>query len=339
MSDNQPSSNNSDLNMIAISTVAARLALDIRGPASQESMDRVVPRLRFLGTKERPSSIDQEFLRIWNDSQTKKDLDDYDPAVTTEASEGLKIVYRLRYRPTPPPGMEASHVVYTPKFSRLFAELAVHPCWEGNPKLLVMAIQYTVKVRVDDRSLWPVIDALPDHVYNCPALDAVFEMFYDHEGEIVAPASLQQMHLQARDALTEAAPCEFSDFLVFLGQIARIYPSSDYSQTYLGLETLPVTTKDLQILTQAVKRFDWDNIDWTDTPMAVFEEFERKGGLSDDQWPRNNRELKRFMRRALMCSYQTVAIWRDVSETSIPPEETPSDNEVLPGDESGFESD
>ncbi|KAF5599976.1 hypothetical protein FPANT_2879 [Fusarium pseudoanthophilum] len=311
MSGNHPSSNNSDLNMIAISTVAAQLALDIRGPASQEDINRIFARRRYLGARERPSAVDQGFLRIWNDSQTKKDYDAFDPAVTTEASEGLKTVYRaclrvfrtspheilsplnkLRYRPTPRPGMEASHAVYTTKFSRLFAELTVPPCWEGNPNLLVMAIQYTAK-----------------------------------------------MHLQARDALTEAAPSEFSDFLIFLGQIARMYPSSDYSQTYLGLEALSVTTKDLQILAQAVKRFHWDNIDWTDTPKAIFEEFERKGGLSDEQWPRNNRELKRFMRRALMCSYQTVAVWRDVFETSIAPEETPSDNEVLPGDESGFETD
>ncbi|KAF5967317.1 hypothetical protein FCOIX_12028 [Fusarium coicis] len=312
MSHNQPSY--SDLNMIAISTVAAQLALDIRGPASQDDINRIFRHPRYRGTRERPSAVDREFLRIWNDSQTKKDYDAFDPAVTTEASEGLKTVYRaclrvfwasphdilssqhsLRYRPTPPPGMAGSHVVYTPKFSRLFAELAVHPCWEGNPKLLAMALQYTVKVRVDDRSLWPVMGAVPDHVYNCPALEALLDMFYEQDDEIMATGSLQEMHLQARDAQAEAVPSEFSDFLVFLGQIAGMHPSSDYSQTYLGLETQSVTTKDLQILTQAVKRFHWDNIDWTDTPRAVFEEFERKGGLSDEQWPRNNRELKRFM--------------------------------------------
>ncbi|KAG5795238.1 hypothetical protein H9Q69_005700 [Fusarium xylarioides] len=353
MSDNQPSSNNSNLDMIAISTVAARMALDIRGPASQDQLDILIPRLWFHHTR-----VDQEFLRMWNESQTKKDYDDFDPAVATEASEGLKTVYRvwfrvfrtaphqilspmneLRYRPTPPPGVEASHVVYTPKFSRLLAELAVHPCWVGSSELLALAIQYTVKVRIDERSLWPMIEPLPDDVDGCPALEALHEMFHEHGIEPRATDSVHVMHMQAREAQMEAPPSEFSDFLVFLGQIARMYPSSDYSQTYLGLPSLPVTTKDLQILTKAVKRFHWDEIDWTDTPKAVFEEFERKGGLSNEQLPRNNRELKLFVSRALMRGYQQFAGWRAVSGYPNPGHETPSDNEVLPGDESGFESD
>ncbi|KAF5663469.1 hypothetical protein FDENT_13115 [Fusarium denticulatum] len=346
-----------DLNMIAVSTVAAQLALDVRGPVPPDAIDHIVPRLRFLA-RQQSSNADQEFLRIWNDSQTKKDFDDFDPAVTTEASEGLKIVWRvclrvfwtspheilsskndLRYRPTPPPGMEASHVVFTPKFSRLFAKLAVHPCWDGYDSLLVMAIQYTVKVRLDCRLSWPIIDGLPYHVEYCPALESLSEMFDDNGHHLPATASIQQMHLQAREALTGATPSEFSDFLVFLGQIARMYPSSDYSQRYLGISMLPVTTKDLQILTMAVKRFDWENIDWKDTPKAVFEAFERKGGLSDDQYPRNNQELKRFIRRALRISYHSVAGWRDRIRRTDLAYETPSDNEVLPGDESGFESD
>ncbi|KAF5576183.1 hypothetical protein FPCIR_12751 [Fusarium pseudocircinatum] len=357
MSDNQPSSNNSNLDMIAISNVAAQLALDVRGRVPQDAIDHIVPRLRFLA-RQQSSNVDQEFLRIWNDSQTKKDFDNFDPAVATEASEWLKIAWRvclrvfwtspheilsskndLRYRPTPPPGMEASHVVYTPKFSRLFAELVVHPCWDGYESLLVMAIQYTVIVRHDTRVIWPIIDFLPDHVEYCPALVSLGDMFDENGNEPPATASIHMMHLQAREALTGAPPSEFSDFLVFLGQIARMYPSSDYSRRYLGFSMLPVTTKDLQILTMAVKRFDWDNIDWTDTPEAVFEAFERKGGLSDDQYPRNNQELKRFIRRALRISYHSTARWRDIVGCTNPAYETPSDNEVLPGDESGFESD
>ncbi|KAG5821627.1 hypothetical protein H9Q74_000055 [Fusarium xylarioides] len=240
MSDNQPSFSNSGLDMIAISTVAAQLALDVHGQASMGDINRIVTRPLYLDTRERPSTVDQEFLRIWNDSQTKKDYDDFDPAVTTEASEGLKTVYRaclralwtpphkilsplneLRYRSTPPAGMQASHAIFTPKFSRLFAELAVHPCWGGHSNRLILAIQYTVKVRVDDRSPWPMAYGLPGHTKKCPALEALYQMFYDNRHEIPATASLHMMHLQARADQTEA-PSEFSDFLVFLGQIARM---------------------------------------------------------------------------------------------------------------------
>lgn len=136
----------------------------------------------------------------------------------------------------------------------------------------------------------------------------------------------------------EAPPSEFSDFLFYLGQIARMSPSSDYSQTYLGHPAFPVTTKDLQILTTAVTHFHWDNVDWTETPGEVFKAFERKGGLSDDQYPRNSRQLKLFLRRNLVRNYQNIAIWRDMVGVTNSPDETPSDNEVLAGDESEFES-
>ncbi|KAF5546392.1 hypothetical protein FMEXI_5653 [Fusarium mexicanum] len=356
MSHNQSASNNNDFDMIAISNVAAQLTLDRRRAVLQDMIDLIVPRPRYQGTRQRPSNADEELLRIWNDSQTKRDLDDFDSAVTTEASEGLKTVWKaclrvfwktpheilspnnqLRYRPTPSPGMEASHVVFTPMFSRLFAELAVHPCWEGNVNLLIMAFQYTVKVRVDNRSPWPVTDALPDHVRNCSALGALSEMLFGDEP--TATANIQEMHILAREAQREAPPSEFSEFLVFLGQIARMYPSSEYSQTYLDLPTLPVTTKDLQILTEAVKRFHWDNIDWTESPEEVFKAYGRKGGLSDDQYPRNNRELKRFIRRALRISYHSPARRRNIIVRPNLAYEIPSDNEVLPGDDSGLEID
>ncbi|KAL5598141.1 hypothetical protein FOBRF1_011934 [Fusarium oxysporum] len=353
MSHNQSSSNDNEFDMIAVATVAAQLALDIRGPPPQDMMRFVVPRRTNRSIE--PSPIDRECMRLWNGSQTKRDFDAFNPAVDTDASEGLKAVCRvcirvfwttphemlsfenkLRYRPTPPPGMEASHVVFTPKFSRLFAELAVHPCWQGLPYLLIMAIQYTVKVRFDSRTPWPF--GVAAELIECPALKALDELFYEHEDGPMATASVHEMHIQAREAQTKAPPSEFSDFLVYLGQIARMSPSSDYSQTYLGHPTLPVTTKDLQILTTAVTHFHWDNVDWTETPGKVFEAFERKGGLSDDQYPRNNRELKTFVRRCLVGNYQKVAMWRDMVGVTNPPGETPSDNEVLAGDESEFES-
>ncbi|KAH7210901.1 uncharacterized protein BKA55DRAFT_744312 [Fusarium redolens] len=293
MSQNQSSSNNTDFDMIAIADVAAQMALDVRGKFPQDTINSVIPLPRRLGRSQQPSAIDQEGMRLWNASQTKKDFDDFDPAVITEASENYKTVWRvclrvfwstpneilslregLRYRPTPPASVKASHVVFSPKFSRLFAELVVHPCWEGRSNLFIMAIQYTVKVRVDSRTSWPNADIL--HFLSCPALKALSRWSFRLEEVAI---SLHEMHRQAREAQTEAPPSEFSNFLYFLGEIASMSPSSDYKQTYLGRPALPVTTKDLKILTTAVTHFDWEEVDWAETPEEVFDSFKVKGGF------------------------------------------------------------
>lgn len=195
--------------MIPVATVAAQLALDVRGPVARDMINCIVRTPRMRSTSQRPSNVNQECTRLWNDSQTKKNYDDFDPAVTTEASEGLKTVWRvclhvfwatpneilgtrneLRYRPTPPAGVKASHAVFTPKFSRLFAELVVHPCWEGQSYLFTMAIQYTVMVRVDGRTSFPNADSAI--FLRCPALEALSRWSYYIEEEDI---SLHQMYL------------------------------------------------------------------------------------------------------------------------------------------------
>ncbi|KAF9769122.1 hypothetical protein IL306_013514 [Fusarium sp. DS 682] len=357
MSLNQPSPDDPStwaspkFTMVSMAMIAAQTALVCRGKFPEKMVLVVMPpHPNYWSFDQEHPEVDQEGVRLYNASQTKKDYDDWDPAVITPASRNFKCLWKvclrvfrtsptrmispnneLRYRPTPPPGVKASHVVFTPKFSRLLTELVVHPCWEGKSHRFILALQYAVKVRVDDREHWPDPDS-PE--LSCPALKHLDDTFWDLDLD-PAPHSIHEMHRQARQAQTEEWPSVFSDFIYFLGEKAKMFPSSGYGRTYLGVPALPVTTKDLEILTDAVETFEWPENSWNASPAEIYDAFKLKGGLSSDQFPHNNEEMKEFVRRGLIDIYRTISASRTgIFARPNLTDEVPADNEILPGEES-----
>ncbi|KAG4277229.1 hypothetical protein FPRO04_07526 [Fusarium proliferatum] len=118
----------------------------------------------------------------------------------------------LKYFPLGSGRKRANQAVFSPEFSKLFATLITHPCWELEHEGFVLALQYLVKCRVDNRNPWPHKDAKER---ECPAIDALFNMF---DGSGSGDRSLHEMHKSARQSIVGGGVSVFSDFLDFIGQ-------------------------------------------------------------------------------------------------------------------------
>ncbi|KAF4446217.1 hypothetical protein F53441_10102 [Fusarium austroafricanum] len=141
-------------------------------------------------------------------------------------------------------------VIFSESFCSELASLMAHPIWEENVNNLIWAIHWTIICRIDDRRDWS----------NDPRLCPALEIFYaDLEScDRPLPKSYHDMHTAARDRVIQSGrlPSEWSNLLHMIGQTVSMKarrPSSKASYlTHGDFPILPVTTWDLQALTEAV---------------------------------------------------------------------------------------
>ncbi|KAG5757430.1 hypothetical protein H9Q70_000080 [Fusarium xylarioides] len=204
--------------------------------------------------------------------------------------------------PRPPSkGSMPSEVIFPPDFSRILTELIVHPCWEGDAVLFLLALQFTVKCRVNNRAPWPRDELL----HRVGSLKTLRSMFDEPDRE---PVGIAEMFNAVHNSQAEEDRSTFSRFLRFLGSEVKSTPSDvSQPQTYLGVDALPVTIKDLKFLTAAVKDFDWGTDSWNCSPDEVWRAYRLKRGLGRDEIPKTNEDTKRYTLRSLKDVYRDIA--------------------------------
>ncbi|KAG4259206.1 hypothetical protein FPRO04_07509 [Fusarium proliferatum] len=138
-------------------------------------------------------------------------------------------------------GNSPSEVIFPPDFSRLLTSLIVHPCWEYDPMLLILALQYTVKCRVDNKDPWP----RAGFWHLDTSLEALVSMFNDPDRE---PVGVAEMLAAVQNSQAEDGRSTFMRFLHFLGGKVKS------------------TTSD----TTAVTEFDWGQDSWNCSPDEVW---------------------------------------------------------------------
>ncbi|RKL01648.1 hypothetical protein BFJ71_g4975 [Fusarium oxysporum] len=204
-------------------------------------------------------------------------------------------------RPQPSKGTKPSEVIFPPDFSKLLTALIVHPCWEWDTVLFVLALQYTVKCRVDNREPWPHNELL----YRVSSLRTLRSMFDDPDRE---PVRIAEMFEAMHNSQLQGTGSRFSRFLHFLGGQVKSTPNDlTQPQTYLGVGALPVTIKDLRFLTAAVTEFDWGVESWNCSPDEVWRAYRAERGIGKDEVPMTNAETKRYTLRSLKDVYREIA--------------------------------
>ncbi|KAF9770851.1 hypothetical protein IL306_011540, partial [Fusarium sp. DS 682] len=327
---------------------AARECLERYRELQDDQVDLIMhpdPAVDFAA--QRPE-IEAEAVRLYDASNSKIDLGDFNPPASTNSPKVnnfrwlwkvcLRVFNRspvklispingMKYRTVLPPGSRQdaatrpSEVIFSPDFSSQFTDLIVHPCWESGSVTFILALQFTVKCRTDNRAPWPS----KKHADFDPTLTAIREMFDNLDGEA---DSLEEMFERARDSQPEGTTSTFSDFLHFLGgQVKRTPTDAKQPQEYLGLQALPVTVKDLKTLKGAVKDFEWNVESWDCSPEEIFKAYKKEVGTAKDELPRDHEQVKAYTSRSLLDIYRYIAIRQQDPEPpsrDVPAAESPS---------------
>ncbi|RBA18420.1 hypothetical protein FPRO05_10715 [Fusarium proliferatum] len=186
---------------------------------------------------------------------------------------------------------------------KLFATLITHPCWELEHEGFVLALQYLVKCRVDNRNPWPHKDAKER---ECPAIDALFNMF---DGSGSGDRSLHEMHKSARQSIVGGGVSVFSDFLDFIGQQVK-KDDTEQEKAYLDVPALPVTLGDIKALTDAVTNFNWPDETWRCSPGGVYSAFRADRTTGKTEFPTTGTELKEYLGRSLKDVFRDIETYK-----------------------------
>ncbi|KAF5571340.1 hypothetical protein FPHYL_516 [Fusarium phyllophilum] len=221
-------------------------------------------------------------------------------------------------------GKRPSGAIFSPDFSRILTALIVHPCWEGDVVLFILALQFTVKCRVDNREPWPRHDLL----FRVSGLMTLRSMFDDPDRK---PVRIAEMFNTVYNSQAEDNRSTFSRFLHFLGDQVKSTPNDvSQPQAYLGVDALPVTLKDLKFLTAAVTKFDWGMDSWNCSPDEVWRAYRSQRGLGRDEVPTTNAETKMYTLRSLKDVYREIASQIRASRDGASRVETP--HRAIPDD-------
>ncbi|KAF5617735.1 uncharacterized protein FTJAE_12525 [Fusarium tjaetaba] len=307
----------------------ARSCLEARRPIVRKDLEDTFRPVDFANEK---PEIEGPAMKLYDASHEKEDYDEFNPEVNSPVVKDFKALWKvglrlwgvspttvispmvgLRYFPLSSGRKRANHAVLSPDFSKLFAALITHPCWEFEHERFVLALQYLVRCRGDSRSPWPHQGAKER---ECPAIEALFNMF-DETG--YGDRSLHEMHKSARESIVGGNISVFSDFLYSIGERVTKH-DMDQEQAYYDMPALPVTLGDMKSLTDAVKSFEWPDESWRCSPGDTYTAFkaERTSGKTD--LPTTGTELKEFLDRSLKDIFRDIEIYRQEagSERSSP---------------------
>ncbi|RYC85596.1 hypothetical protein BFJ63_vAg11566 [Fusarium oxysporum f. sp. narcissi] len=318
-----------------VSDLALRIArncLDERPPITIDKINEVMRPSPAVDFANRRPEIEEGAMKLYNASNEKEDYDNFDPEKNTPVVKEFKALWKvclrlweisptvlispmcgLRYFPaTPKRGGRANQAVFSPEFSKLFAELIPHPCWNFEHERFLLALQYVVKCRVDNRSPWPHKDAKER---ECPAIEALFNMF-DESG--YGEMSLHEMHKSARESVVGDRVSGFSDFLYFIGQKVK-KDAVEQEQIYHGIPGLPITIGDMKTLTNAVTNFNWPDESWRCSPGEIYEAFraERTRTTGRNELPATGDQLKEYLGRSLKDVFRDIEIYRQGADPEI----------------------
>ncbi|KAJ4186016.1 hypothetical protein NW767_012755 [Fusarium falciforme] len=140
--------------------------------------------------------------------------------------------------------------IYSEAFSTNLASILSHPFWESQIVRLVLALQYAVICRLDDRRHWQV----PGF---CDALRALTAAMDESPPELLD--SIHEMHVEARSRCVPSRPSSaMPDFLEHLGNTAGKAPylaMPSIEMECFGMQVYPVTAKDLDVLITALNTY------------------------------------------------------------------------------------
>lgn len=88
-------------------------------------------------------------------------------------------------------GEQVRNPIWPPAFCKSLRVLVTHPFFEGCPGLLVLAVQYAVKLRTNDRRRWPLENSI-----ECPFLDELAAAFASPHPELDA----RELHKRVNQA-------------------------------------------------------------------------------------------------------------------------------------------
>ncbi|KAL2681353.1 hypothetical protein Neosp_008964 [[Neocosmospora] mangrovei] len=234
-----------------------------RPPVQEEDLDKLVgptaPPLHDKWTQQDEDAMMAE----WNASPEKvvyASISGPSPAITSMWKVSLRVMRRspldiisplegLRYQP---PAAASQAGMWSREFCNRLAVLMAYPLWQGTTRRLVIALQYAVICRTDDRRPWK-----PSH--DCPALTLLREyMEQVHDSELSQP--VHKLHKLAREMVTKAGdePSTLSNFLVCIRETVKgwNYGRSQASVTsHDGFDVYSVNVQDLKVLEAAIDSF------------------------------------------------------------------------------------
>ncbi|KAJ4206469.1 hypothetical protein NW759_014255 [Fusarium solani] len=139
--------------------------------------------------------------------------------------------------------------MWSREFCNRLTALIAYPLWRGSPRRLVIALQYAVICRTDDRRPWKPW-------YDCPALINLGQSM-DQVEDSELPQSVHRMHKNARASAAKAGdePSTLSDLLVSIHRTVQGWnfdrvPESVTS--HKGLDVYSVNVHDLKVLGAAI---------------------------------------------------------------------------------------
>ncbi|KAG4259224.1 hypothetical protein FPRO03_13158 [Fusarium proliferatum] len=172
----------------------------------------------------------------------------------------------------------------------------------------VLALQYLVKCRVDNRNPWPHKDAKER---ECPAIDALFNMF---DGSGSGDRNLHEMHKSARQSIVK------KDY-------------TEQKQAYLDVPALPVTLGDIKALTDAVTNFNWPDESWRCSPGDVYSAFRAERTTGKTEFSTTGAELKEYLCRSLKDIFRDIETYKqDANPETCSPANEADHGHVLVGD-------
>ncbi|EEU41168.1 uncharacterized protein NECHADRAFT_83313 [Fusarium vanettenii 77-13-4] len=256
------------------------------------------------------SQADEDAVRSeWDQSDEKQCLARLPPSLLPPWKVAMRIfrstpvgiispLQNLVYQPLPATGRTQTSPIYSEPFSKRFAALMAHPFWQGEVTTLIIAIQYAVICRLDDRRYWEV-------PIFCDAMRALTNDMDESGTEM--PEPIHEMHVEARSRCgTGRPPCAISDFLEHVGNVAKStqYPPIPSTQMEcLGMKVYPVTLKDLDVLTQALNTFSQQGLPIFCKVSMAFEAY--KEASSQRDMPSAN-QLPGFYERAVLCDRRVI---------------------------------
>ncbi|CZR40760.1 uncharacterized protein FPRO_10348 [Fusarium proliferatum ET1] len=289
--------------------------------------------------------IERGAMKLYDASNEKEDYENFNPDLNTPVVKEFKALWKvclrvwrispialmspmcgLKYFPLGSGRKRANQAVFSPEFSKLFATLITHPCWELEHEGFVLALQYLVKCRVDNRNPWPHKDAKER---ECPAIDALFNMF---DGSGSGDRSLLEMQKSARQSIVGGGVSVFSDFLDFIGQQVK-KDDTEQEKAYLDVPALPVTLGDIKALTDAVTNFNWPDETWRCSPGDVYSASRAERTTGKTEFPTTGAELKEYLGRSLKDVFRDIETYKqDANPETCSPANEADHGHVLAGD-------
>ncbi|CAJ0541183.1 Ff.00g079230.m01.CDS01 [Fusarium sp. VM40] len=295
------------------------------------------------------SQEDEDFIQaVWDESPEKQEVSRINNSknaallklwkchlrvLRTSPHRVISPLFNLRYQ-TQGNNNATVRGTFSLAFCNSFTALLLHPCWKAKVDRIVWALQYAVICRLDDRRNWPAASlGVKD---SCPALKSLYEEL-SAMGNL--PRTLHSMHVSARGRILRdgETPSVYSNLLHRIGEMVlaketrrpRVSPDN---LTYMGVEVLPLTGWDLEIIREAVDSMAFPDPKWQFPVSEAYESFmienDHKRGPTVKKLP----ELFELTFKGMLREVRLNT--RPQSEIDNSTSDIPMDQEIGPEEES-----